>query len=267
MANDYFRFKQFTVNQRHCAMKVTTDACLFGAWAAFSMADDRVSMADDRYAMTENPENLFSYDQRPSVIELLTPILDIGTGTGLLALMLAQKTGAAIDAVEIDPAAAAEAAQNMAASPWADRLRVIVGDITQLHLGKQYPLIVSNPPFFENQLASPDAGRQKALHATELPLTALFAAVGRYLHPAGNALLLLPAYRHAELLALAAEHGLSIQHIVWVRQTPAHQPFRIMVRLGHSGHPPIEEQLIIKENPQQYSPAFVGLLQDYYLYL
>lgn len=315
MANHYFQMKQFTVWQQHCAMKVTTDACLLGAWAAEiivdggQMTDDSQKhplvttinnvtqsqtlaiesrpTANDQRSSTNDPRSTThghpSTDNRQlSTILGHRPthhnnpstdnrhpssILDIGTGTGLLSLMLAQKTAQPIDAVEIDPAAAAEAEQNIQASPWGDRIRVIKGDITQLELAQTYHTIISNPPFFENQLRSPDVGRQQALHASELSLVALFTAMVRWLHPQGSLFLLLPAYRRDEMMTLAKQHGLHLQTITWVKQTPRHEPFRMMVQLGFTPAGLQENTLTIKETDQQYSEAFTALLKDYYLHL
>jgi tRNA1Val (adenine37-N6)-methyltransferase len=301
MANQYFQFKQFTVWQQYCAMKVTTDACLFGAWAA-EMIVDGGQMTDDsqkhplvttinnvtqsqtlaiesrptangqRTTVNDNPST--ANDQRPpspvhpsTVNRQLSTILDIGTGTGLLSLMLAQKSTHSIDAVEIDPMAAKQAMQNIQASPWNDRITVIKGDITQLELAHRYHTIISNPPFFENQLASPDAGRQKALHASELSLSNLFTAITRWLHPEGTLLLLLPAYRLAELEKLAVQHRMQLQAITWVKQTQRHEPFRMMVQLGYTPSGLQQNTITIREADQQYSEAFTALLKDYYLHL
>lgn len=280
MANHYFQMKQFTVWQQHCAMKVTTDACLFGAWAAAKIVDSG-QMTDDSkkpsFVTTINnvtqPQTL-AIESRPTINghpstdnRQLSTILDIGTGTGLLSLLLAQKTPHSIDAVEIDPMAAKQAVQNIQASPWSDRVTVIKGDITQIELAHTYHTIISNPPFFENQLSSPDAGRQKALHASELSLSALFTAMARWLHPKGTIYLLLPAYRITELEKLANQHGLHLQAITWVKQTPRHQPFRMMVQLGYTPAGLQENTITIKETGQQYSEAFIALLKDYYLHL
>lgn len=242
-------------------MKVTTDGCLFGAWAA-AILDSGDWMLDAGYPVshrsTDNDTRSSANDQR---------ILDIGAGTGLLTLMLAQKTQAVIDAIEIDPAAAAQATQNMAASPWANRLQVITGDITQIKLDKQYAVIISNPPFFENQLASPHKGKQMALHASALSLQQLLASMASLLLPQGIIFLLLPAYREAELKALVAQHGWYINQLVWVKQTPAHAPFRMMIQLSSNPAATLVSTITIKETNQQYSQDFVALLKDYYLHL
>ena len=124
MANPYFSFKQFTVRHDRCAMKVTTDSCLFGAWMAREL-------------------------QQLSGIQ---DIWDIGTGSGLLSLMVAQKNNVVIDAIEIDPAAAAQASENSSASPWSENIRIIHEDVRTADPGKKYDVIISNPPFYEREL-------------------------------------------------------------------------------------------------------------------
>lgn len=287
MANQYFQMKQFTVWQDQCAMKVTTDACLFGAWAAAKIVDSG-QMTDDskkppfvttinnvthaqalaiESQSTPNDQRSTSNGQRPATTRQLSSILDIGTGTGLLSLMLAQKTTASIDAVEIDPLAAEQATQNIQTSPWGNRVQVITDDIAKVDLGHPYHTIISNPPFFENQLASPDAGRQKALHASELSLSALFTAMARWLHPQGTLYLLLPAYRMTELEKLAAQNKLHLQTLTWVKQTPRHEPFRMLVQLGFALSGLQQNTITIREADQRYSEVFTALLKDYYLHL
>src|ERR1700750_981948 len=131
MANSYFKFKQFTIHQDRCAMKVTTDGCLFGAWCAKEI----------RAFEFEDPE-----------------LLDIGTGTALLSLMILQKNKVRIDAVEIEKDAAMQAEENVAASAWADKVKIIHEDILD-GTDKKYDLIVSNPPFYENELTAESENR------------------------------------------------------------------------------------------------------------
>jgi tRNA1Val (adenine37-N6)-methyltransferase len=248
MANNYFQFKQFTVYQHKCAMKVTTDSCLFGAWAAAVI-------------------KLSEHDT----------LLDIGAGTGLLSLMIAQQNNCMIDAVEIEEGAFAQACENVAESPWKERIKIIHSDARQLPAEKKYACIISNPPFFENQLASPDAGKNKALHAHELSLAELFTAFDKNIVKGGKIFLLMPAYRKAEVISMANEHGYFIQQMVMVKQTPSHEPFRMMLELwltdktdypvGQIPSGGSDETIIIRQSNNEYSTGFISLLKDYYLHL
>jgi tRNA1Val (adenine37-N6)-methyltransferase len=239
MSNTYFQFKQFTIHQEHCAMKVCTDACLFGAWIA--------EKARDQKAKVKN-------------------VLDIGTGTGLLSLMLAQQTDARIDAVEIDEQAAAQAADNMETSPWKERLQVINGDVRQLHLGRKYDLIISNPPFFENNLKSPDGKRNLALHSESLSLEDLMQVVQKELAEEGSFTILLPYERKDNCIASAAAVGLYPEEIIAVKQSELHGYFRVMLWFNREKQTPITTIIDIREG-NDYSAAFVRLLKDYYLHL
>ena len=139
--NTWFQFKQFTIHQEKTAMKVCTDACLFGAWVANKIELNEI-----------NADN----------------ILDIGCGTGLLSLMLAQKTKAQIDAVEIDKNAFEQAKENINLTEWKEQINIHHGSIIDFKSNKKYDLIICNPPFYENQLKSVDSARNKAMHATTL---------------------------------------------------------------------------------------------------
>ena len=149
-----FRFKHFSVEQNRCAMKVGTDGVLLGAWVPVRDTDRRV--------------------------------LDIGTGTGLIALMLAQRTaGARITALDVDPACAEQARENADASPWGGRIETVCAPV-QAFGAEPFDLIVSNPPFYDNSLPSPDAARTTARHTASLPFAELLDAVGRLLAPEGR---------------------------------------------------------------------------------
>ncbi len=242
MPKNYFKFKEFTVHQNGTAMKVTTDACLFGAWAAADL------------------QNL-----QPA------RILDIGTGTGLLALMAAQACPAAqIDAVEIEAGAAQQALGNIHASPWAHHIRVQHTDILHAAFGSKFDAIICNPPFYENELASPDAGRNMAHHAGGLLLAELMPLIAANLKDTGHAYLLLPAKRKAEIPGLLQSAGLAVDRWITVKQTEKHAAFRILIRCGHiqgTKKAPDEQEIVIADADGNYTADFSTLLKEYYLYL
>lgn len=244
MSNSYFQFKQFTIHQDRCAMKVTTDASLLGAWVA-----ERVR------------------SQEPGVGR----ILDIGTGTGLLALICAQKNPKAIiDAIEIDQDAAEQAAENIDASPWEDRIKIINADARNFSFRHQYDIIISNPPFYENELKADDKKKNIAHHNEGLLLHELLEIIKKNLQPGGTFYLLLPYKRNEELQKLIKQHELAIKHIVFIRQSVNHDYFRIILqgklKTEEVPETTIDEISICDEN-QLYTENFKGLLKDYYLYL
>jgi tRNA1Val (adenine37-N6)-methyltransferase len=234
MANSWFQFKQFLVRQEHAAMKVTTDACLFGAWVAEKMLNKPV-----------------------------TRVLDIGAGTGLLSLMLAQKIPVPVDAVEIDEAAFKEASGNTSASIFNRLVSVHHSDITFFDQALFYDLIISNPPFFEGSLRSPSIKVNLARHETELALDQLFVTVRQRLSANGHFALLLPYTRLDAANELAAASALQPICTCAVRQTEKHDFFRVMIIYG-AGQGDVREQLTIKEDGR-YSSEFTYLLKDYYL--
>ena len=244
MSNSYFRFKQFTIQQDKAAMKVTTDGCLFGAWVAKKMAEHTGTSLR---------------------------LLDIGTGTGLLSLMIAQKNpDCSIDAVEIDNNAYEQANENIISSPWKENIRVVQADIKSFEPGKKYDTIFCNPPFYENELKAEDEKRNVAHHDGGLSFNELFAIIKQRLTPEGHFYLLLPYKRNEEIRNLFLEHQLELSQLIFVKQSVNHGYFRIMLcgRLPSEkkGETVIEE-MAIKDNNDNYTPAFVSLLKDYYLYL
>lgn len=165
MGNDYFRFRQFTIRQACCAMKVGTDGTLLGAWAHGGKH-----------------------------------ILDIGTGTGLIALMMAQRfPEAIITAIDIDEGAVEQARENVQTSPFADRIRVVQADVKDFESGmesrdtiERYDAVVCNPPYFEKALQSPDSQRTMARHTTSLPYATLMACAQRLLADNGELSVVIP---------------------------------------------------------------------------
>jgi tRNA1Val (adenine37-N6)-methyltransferase len=243
VANNYFQFKQFTIHQDHCAMKVTTDGCLFGAWIAKQIDSNKLAVDN---------------------------ILDIGTGTGLLSLMIAQQSPAKIDAIEIDKATYEQAKENVAASPWADRINIIHGDAKQLPASQQYDVIVSNPPFYENELKSGSSKKNKAHHDEGLLLDDLLAVIQRNLKPGGEFYLLLPYKRNKEIENYFAKNRLSISHKTLVKQSTGHNYFRILLSGKHSENKKqtfITTEISIRNKEEKYTSEFVALLKEYYLHL
>lgn len=244
MSNSYFRFKQFTIQQDKAAMKVTTDSCLFGAWVAKKMAEHTGTSIQ---------------------------LLDIGTGTGLLSLMLAQKnTGCTIDAIEIDRNAYEQALENVMNSPWKEKIHVLHADIKLFEPRKKYDIIISNPPFYEKELKAEDENKNIAHHNAGLSFSELFEIIKRQLSPEGYFYLLLPYKRNEEIRKLVFEHRFELSQLVLVRQSFNHGYFRVMLcgRLpSEKKEETVLDEMAIKDNNDNYTPSFTSLLKDFYLYL
>ena len=241
MPNDYFQFQQFRIEQANCAMRVSTDACLLGAATDLTQA---------------------------------TRLLDIGTGTGLLALMAAQRHATVeIDAVEIDATAAAQAAANAAASPWAGRIRVQAMSLADYTATQPalFSHIVCNPPFFRHSLRSPDAARTTARHeaADSLSFEALAAFAAEFLEAHGLLTVLLPPPEMLAFEQMARAAGLHPATRLVVRHRPGSRPLRHITGFGRSAAEVQETELIIRtaENDAEYSADFRALLSGFYLAL
>jgi tRNA1Val (adenine37-N6)-methyltransferase len=221
-------------------MKVTTDASLFGAWNAVNFPIE-----------TNNNR-----------------VLDIGAGTGLLSLMYAQKNPSAIiDAVEIDDDAAAQATENFETSPWKERLNLFHTGIDEFYSSHKYDLIITNPPFFENDLKGINDKKNLALHSISLTLDELIQNITRLLTEDGAFNILLPGHRADYFKKLAAAQSWHCIEEVLVKQSEKHHHFRNM--LCFSKKQPAAKtatELTIKIGGE-YSPEFIQLLQPFYLYL
>ncbi|HVG15487.1 MAG TPA: methyltransferase [Chitinophagaceae bacterium] len=237
MGKAHFAFKQFTVHQDKCAMKVTTDACLFGAWCANDLQNKKVSTG-----------------------------LDVGSGTGLLSLMVVQKNDVNVHAIEIDKDAAEQAEENVAASPFSSKINVFHTDAAEFRYHLQYDFIISNPPFYENELQSSSATRNLA-HHNGLRLQSLLEIIKINLSATGAFYLLLPYKRCKEAELLISQSKLTLNEKCIVSPSPSHLPQRVMLKgsLGASGSK--ESFVFIKDERDNYSTEFVSLLKDYYLYL
>lgn len=220
-------------------MKVCTDACILGA-----------------YADTTNARR----------------VLDIGTGTGLLSLMLAQRSNALIDAVEIDDEAYAQAQTNIKESKFADKITLYhqsVQEYSRAHTGVasvSYDLIISNPPFYQNSLPSPDIQTNKALHATTLTFDELTDAVISLLSPDGRFIVLLPPFEAQQLTETAEKKALYLSEKLLIQHNPQKAVFRHILSFGKK---PVSEQqeytlMIHEAHTNRYSDKFRQLLSDYY---
>jgi len=240
MANHYFQFKQFTIHQDRCAMKVCTDACFFGAW-----------LANELNTFQSKPSNL----------------LDIGTGTGLLSLMLAQQSDAMIESIELDPAAFTQACENVAASPWKNQIVLKQGRMQDLKPAQPYDLIFSNPPFYEKDLKSPDALVNAARHDSTLTLEELISFMSDHLAEDGKCAVLLPFSRTNYYEEVARRFGLYTNVKLYLKHTAAHNPFRTILL---SGKKIVKDfsvtEINIKDAAQNYTPAFTALVKDFYLH-
>ncbi|OON70154.1 tRNA1(Val) (adenine(37)-N6)-methyltransferase [Hymenobacter sp. CRA2] len=237
MPNDYFQFKHFRIEQAACAMKVSTDACLLGAVAA---------------------------------VEGATRILDVGTGTGLLALMAAQRNPTArIEAVEIDAGAAAQAVQNTAVSPWAARIQVYAQSLDDFAATQPgaFDHILSNPPFFRHSLRSPDAQRTAARHAADdtLSFAELAGFAAAHLTPTGRFTVLLPPPEMQEFEREARRAGLSPVTRLVVHHRPGSKPLRHVTAFGRHSEAVSTAALYIHAADESYSAEFRALLRDFYL--
>ena len=212
MSSPFFRFKQFTVWHDRCAMKVGTDGVLLGAWCPLPLP--------------KTPDSERSYT-----------VLDIGTGSGLIALMLAQRLlptipRLTIDAIDMDADAVSQANYNFEQSPWAKHLHAHLTSLQDWQSQTKYDLIVSNPPYFQASLKNPDNQRATARHTDTLSYRELIVNSARLLHTNGTLALVLPIESKDEILALAQENGLYPTHITHVHSKPGKPAKRLLIALS-----------------------------------
>lgn len=214
-------------------MKVGTDGVLLGAWAGVGTAGR---------------------------------VLDIGTGTGLIALMAAQRNPTAcIDAIEIEPVAYGQALENVSESPWADRIRLHLTSLQDFNPPIRYDSIVCNPPFFKNSTKTPDSGRTMARHADTLPHEELIAHSARLLSEQGSFCFILPPAETLALLQTARQYRLYPFRITSVLPNPGKPPKRYLVHLVPYRTETTENELIIEISRHRYSQEYKELTQDFYL--
>ena len=234
MSNPYFRFKQFTVFHDRCAMKVGTDGTLLGAWTDITGVQS---------------------------------ILDIGTGTGLVALMLAQRSRAHIDAVEIDPEACIQARENVARSPWRDRIQVYLSSVQDYATtcSKRYDLIVSNPPFFDNASKASQKARTVARHSDSLSQIDLLQVAEQLLGENGRLAVIYPTEAAKLFQEKAESFGLFCHRKLYIKPTLASQTKRIVLEFCKHQLSSQENVLAIEATRRVYTPEFISLIKDFYL--
>lgn len=229
-----FRFKHFTVHHDRCAMKVGTDGVLLGAWAD---------------------------------VEGARTALDIGTGTGLIALMLAERNGLLrVTGIDIDPEAVAQARENVLDSPWADRIVIRRADFTSADAGgTRYDLIVSNPPFHTEDTLNPDASRTAARHTASLPIPSLVKRAGALLGTEGRFCLIVPTRLAAEVIGEAAASRLFLTRRTDVKTTPQKPAKRSLLEFVPYATPTLHATMTLQNEQGQRSAAYAALTHDFYL--
>lgn len=234
MPNQYFRFKQFAIRQENSAMKVGTDGVMLGAWVN---------------------------------IENAKTILDVGTGTGLIALMLAQRSKAQIDAVEVDELSAQQAKENVSNSPWERRVNIYNQSFQQLagETFTKYDLIVSNPPYFIKSLKSDEVARTIARHNEFLPHSDLLTGVSRLLVNNGRFAGIFPYVEGNVFVALASTYGLYCSKRVSVYGKSAGPIKRLMLEFRRERIPVDESTITVRGIDGEFTAEYIQLTKDYYL--
>jgi len=231
-----FHFKQFKVAQDRCAMKIGTDGILLGAWA--------------------------SLQQKPM------SVLDIGSGTGVISLQLAQRSNApTIDAVEIDNDAYEQCVENFESSPWADRLFCYHASIQEFasEIEEEYDLIISNPPFYSEDYKSENSARDAARFNDALPFEHLIVCSAHLLSEIGTLAVILPKKEESAFISLAEKHGLFPQRICRVKGNLNSEEKRSLMEFSFQEIDVQTETLTIEIDRHQYTPEYITLVRDFYL--
>lgn len=232
MPNPYFAFKQFVIHHDRCAMKVGTDGVLLGAWTDVSKTHR---------------------------------VLDIGTGTGLVALMLAQRCEATIIAIDIDKDAVGQAQENVLASPWRNRVEVGEQDVRSYETNMLFDTIVSNPPYFIDSMRCPDGQRSTARHTDTLHADELMEKVSELLTPEGKFSLILPFEQSEEVVWIAEGVGLYPSRHTCVITRPGLSPKRSLMEFGKIKGECMEDELTIELERHVYTEEYIALTKDFYL--
>lgn len=264
MASDFFRFKQFCVWHNLCAMKVGTDGVLLGAWAMQGTTDTPSTAEIQQTAGGTNGERTAQHRNQAEVHH----ILDIGTGSGLIALMLAQRfEQAKIDAIDIAPSAIQQTERNFEQSPWSERLRCSLSALQDYQTDTAYDLIVSNPPYFQNSLKNPDQDRLLARHTDSLPYSLLLHHAARLVASQGIIAFILPAEAENDIIRIAETEKLFCTRLTRVCSKPGKNTKRILIEFSPTpSNRPIQPPLFyIESSTSPRSEEYRRLTQDFYL--
>lgn len=231
-----FKFKQFTIEQDKCAMKIGTDGVLLGAWA--------------------------STNQHPF------SILDIGAGTGVVSLMLAQRCHAElIDAIEIDDDAYEQCTENFENSPWNDRLFCYHASLEAFveEIDETYDLIVSNPPFYSDDYKSDNNQRDLARFEDALPFDHLLDSVSKLLSKSGIFSMIIPFKEEADFIKLAANSKLFANRVTRVKGNPSSKVKRSLLEFSFTKNDVVYDELIIENERHKYTEDYINLTKEFYL--
>jgi tRNA1Val (adenine37-N6)-methyltransferase len=240
MANSFFQFKQFRIDQGLCGMKVTTDACLFGALVAKEIKNKAEPAS----------------------------ILDIGTGTGLLSLMLAQSSlNSHIHALEIDQDAFTQASFNFQNAPWSERLAIEQSAFQDFNSDPKFDLIISNPPFFSKNQLGESAKKNLAVHNDSLSIDQLATGVVNHLSKDGELFLLYPPFEMGLFIEAGTRLNLFPNKIFDIKDSASKKVIRQAVLFSSTQNKVQTTELVIKQNDGNYTDAFIDLLKPYYLHL
>jgi len=233
MPNTWFQFQQFRVNQDRCGMKVSTDAVLLGA-----------------LAQAKSPKR----------------ILDIDTGTGVIALMMAQRfSNAKVAAVELDPDAGSQASENFEESDFCDRLELVHGRVQDYDSSGKFDLVVSNPPYFSNHLPTTDLKRQRALHTDSLSFQELAEAVDRNLSADGQFWVILPPKESSVLEEILCNKGFHCSTSILIQDNPKLKFHRIVSSFSRYQKERQAKEIALKNEEGSFSEAYKKLISGFLL--
>jgi tRNA1Val (adenine37-N6)-methyltransferase len=233
MANSYFSFKQFTIYQDKSAFKVGTDGVLLGAYADLTTVRN---------------------------------ILDIGSGTGLISIMLAQRCEAAITAIEPDNDSFIQSCENVNLTEWGSRIKIVNIDLQNFDPdNEKFDLIITNPPFFCDSLKSPDPRKSAARHNDSLTSVEILEGVNRLLKDDGRLQLIMPYVEGNIFIANASRCGFYCNNILKIRPLPGSEIRRLILTFSKTRKTPIEKFLTIEHGRHQFTDEYINLTKEFYL--